>query len=310
MTDEERFSLLVSVMGTNDVVRDRDERIPEGVPMSAGYVPGVERLGVPPLLMSDASLGVTNPGYRPGDTATALPAGLALGASFNPALARVLGRDGRPRGAQPRPQRDARGRRQPRARPAQRAQLRVPVRGPAAQRRARRRGDRRDPGRGRDLDHQAPLAELQRDQPPLARRAHRSRRAPRVRPARVRDRHRARAARLGHDGLQQGQRRLRRRQSGPARGDPQGRVGLPGLGHVRLGRDAHLGLRAGGARPGVGRADRRADVGRRVLHRAAAQGVRRGRAAAGAPVGDGAAHPALDVRDRHRCVGARRPEVD
>ena len=102
MTDEERFSLLVSVMGTNDVVRDRDERIPEGVPMSAGYVPGVERLGVPPLLMSDASLGVTNPGYRPGDTATALPAGLALGASFNPALARssgaMVGREARARG--------------------------------------------------------------------------------------------------------------------------------------------------------------------------------------------------------------------
>ena len=36
--------------------------------MSAGYVPGVPRLGVPALLMSDASLGVTNPGYRPGDT--------------------------------------------------------------------------------------------------------------------------------------------------------------------------------------------------------------------------------------------------
>jgi beta-glucosidase len=102
MTDEERFSLLVSVMGTNDVVVDRDERIPEGVPMSAGYVPGVERLGVPPLLMSDASLGVTNPGYRPGDTATALPASLALGASFNPALARssgaMVGREARARG--------------------------------------------------------------------------------------------------------------------------------------------------------------------------------------------------------------------
>ena len=102
MTDEERFSLLVSVMGTNDVVVDRDERIPEGVPMSAGYVPGVERLGVPPLLMSDASLGVTNPGYRPGDTATALPAGIALGASFNPALARssgaMVGREARSRG--------------------------------------------------------------------------------------------------------------------------------------------------------------------------------------------------------------------
>jgi beta-glucosidase len=102
MTDEERFSLLVSMMGTNDVVRERDARIPEGVPMSAGYVPGVERLGVPALLMSDASLGVTNPGYRPGDTATALPAGIALGASFNPALARssgaMVGREARARG--------------------------------------------------------------------------------------------------------------------------------------------------------------------------------------------------------------------
>jgi beta-glucosidase len=102
MTDEERFSLLVSVMGTNDVVTVRNERIPEGTPMSAGYVPGVERLGVPAQLMSDASLGVTNPGYREGDRATALPAGIALGASFNPALARaaggMLGREARSRG--------------------------------------------------------------------------------------------------------------------------------------------------------------------------------------------------------------------
>jgi beta-glucosidase len=66
MTDEERFSLPVSVMGTNPMMPVRDERIPEGVPMSAGYVPGVPRLGVPALLMSDASLGVTNPGRRRG----------------------------------------------------------------------------------------------------------------------------------------------------------------------------------------------------------------------------------------------------
>jgi beta-glucosidase len=102
MTDDERFSLLVSVMGVNDVVTERDERIPEGTPMSAGYVPGVERLGVPAQLMSDASLGVTNPGYREGDSATALPAGIALGASFNPKLARasggMLGREARSRG--------------------------------------------------------------------------------------------------------------------------------------------------------------------------------------------------------------------
>jgi beta-glucosidase len=102
MTDDERFSLLVSVMGTNEVVAERDARIPEDVAMSAGYVPGVERLGVPALLMSDASLGVTNQGYREGDTATALPAGIALGASVNPALARasgaMVGREARSRG--------------------------------------------------------------------------------------------------------------------------------------------------------------------------------------------------------------------
>ncbi len=102
MTDDERFSLLVSVMGVSDLIAERDERIPEGTPMSAGYTPGVPRLSVPALLMSDASLGVTNPGYRAGDTATALPAGLALGASFNPALAResggMVGREARSRG--------------------------------------------------------------------------------------------------------------------------------------------------------------------------------------------------------------------
>ncbi len=102
MTDDERFSLLASVMGANPAIPERDPRIPPDVPMSAGYVPGVPRLGVPALLMSDASLGVTNQGYREGDTATALPAGLALGASFNPALARaagtLLGREARSRG--------------------------------------------------------------------------------------------------------------------------------------------------------------------------------------------------------------------
>jgi beta-glucosidase len=102
MTDDERFSLLVSVMGANTVNPVRDERIPEDVQMSAGYVPGVPRLGIPALLMTDASLGITNPGYRDGDTATALPAGLALGATFNPALAReagaLLGREARVRG--------------------------------------------------------------------------------------------------------------------------------------------------------------------------------------------------------------------
>jgi len=60
---------------------------PEAIP-AAGYVPGIPRLGIPALYESDASLGVTNPFQaRPGDGATALPSGLALAATFNPAVA-------------------------------------------------------------------------------------------------------------------------------------------------------------------------------------------------------------------------------
>jgi beta-glucosidase len=103
MTDDERFSLIVSIFGSMPPYVPRDPRIPEGVAMSAGYTPGVPRLGVPALRMSDASLGITNPGFRPDDKgATALPASLAAGASFNPALVReagrMLGREARIRG--------------------------------------------------------------------------------------------------------------------------------------------------------------------------------------------------------------------
>ncbi|MDB5396755.1 MAG: glycosyl hydrolase [Rhodospirillales bacterium] len=51
---------------------------------SAGFVPGVARLGIPPLQESDASLGVANPfNVRPGQGATPLPSGLALAASWD-----------------------------------------------------------------------------------------------------------------------------------------------------------------------------------------------------------------------------------
>ena len=102
LTDAERFSLIISVIGATRLTA-RDRRIPEGVAMSAGYTPGVPRLGVPALQSSDASMGITNPGYRPDDPgATALPASIVAGASFNPRLARqggeVLGREARIRG--------------------------------------------------------------------------------------------------------------------------------------------------------------------------------------------------------------------
>jgi beta-glucosidase len=61
---------------------------------SAGYVPGVPRLGIPPLRLSDGPAGV-----RVNHPATALPAPVALASSWDAALARDYGkamaRDGR-----------------------------------------------------------------------------------------------------------------------------------------------------------------------------------------------------------------------
>lgn len=84
MTLDERIGLLhVPMAFTYDA-----EGIDACAIGAAGCVPAIERLGVPPLHMSDASLGVTNPlGVRPGDGGTALPSGLALAATFNAALA-------------------------------------------------------------------------------------------------------------------------------------------------------------------------------------------------------------------------------
>lgn len=103
MTDDERFGMLYSLMPITFPDRKPDPRVPPDAPRGAGYVRGVPRLGVPALNMTDASLGVTSPPhYRPDDRPTAFPAGVALGATFNPAHARrmgeVIGREARVRG--------------------------------------------------------------------------------------------------------------------------------------------------------------------------------------------------------------------
>jgi beta-glucosidase len=105
MTDDERFSIIVSLIGAVPSIGvPRDSRIPASVKnMSAGYTPAIRRLGIPALQSSDASMGVTNPGYRPDDKgATAFPASLAVASSFNPQLAReggaAIGREARSRG--------------------------------------------------------------------------------------------------------------------------------------------------------------------------------------------------------------------
>jgi beta-glucosidase len=67
---------------------------------SAGYVPGIDRLGIPPQWQTDAGLGVASQGgAKQKRAATALPSGPATAATFDPALAyqggRMIGREAR-----------------------------------------------------------------------------------------------------------------------------------------------------------------------------------------------------------------------
>lgn len=81
---DERIALLHGPMALPFKI----DKLPDGAVGGAGFIPGNARLGIPALKETDASLGITNPmGIRPGDTATALPSGLALAAGFNAKLA-------------------------------------------------------------------------------------------------------------------------------------------------------------------------------------------------------------------------------
>ena len=67
-------------------------RPPEGRPDSAGFVPGIARLGLPPQWQTDAGIGVaTQAGARRPYARTALPSGLATAATWNPQLAYAAG---------------------------------------------------------------------------------------------------------------------------------------------------------------------------------------------------------------------------
>lgn len=90
MTADEKLSLVRGWFGASI----KGAPPPLGAPapaaalQSAGYVPGVPRLGIPALQETDASLGVANSAWlRPGDQATPLPSALAVAASWNPTVA-------------------------------------------------------------------------------------------------------------------------------------------------------------------------------------------------------------------------------
>ena len=93
MTLEEKLGLLHGPMALPHFAPDgtADPVPPAAIP-AAGYIAGVARLGIPALYETDASLGIANPsGIRPGDVATALPAGLVLASTFDPTLAHRAG---------------------------------------------------------------------------------------------------------------------------------------------------------------------------------------------------------------------------
>ncbi len=86
MTRAEKLSLVFGYFGAD--ISDKYTRPAESRWSSAGYVPGVARLGIPPQWQTDAGIGVaTQHDADHWRERTALPSGLATAATWNPDLA-------------------------------------------------------------------------------------------------------------------------------------------------------------------------------------------------------------------------------
>jgi beta-glucosidase len=87
LTQAEKLSLVLGYFGES-IPASRYVRPAAARYGSAGYVPGIERLGVPPQWQTDAGLGVATQSHSAlMRERTALPSGLATAATWNPALA-------------------------------------------------------------------------------------------------------------------------------------------------------------------------------------------------------------------------------
>src|SRR3954470_20939504 len=89
---EDRITALMSKMTLEEKAQELYGVAPPQGYYSAGYVEGNPRLGIPPLVLSDGPAGLKDPKtaavHRP---ATALPAPIALAATWSPSLAREYG---------------------------------------------------------------------------------------------------------------------------------------------------------------------------------------------------------------------------
>ena len=87
MTADEELVLVMGYVGIytkQSWMRPPPDSLRVLLPGTAGYVPGIPRLGIPALKESDAGVGIANNYWlRPGDTATAYPSGLSNAATWN-----------------------------------------------------------------------------------------------------------------------------------------------------------------------------------------------------------------------------------
>jgi len=91
MTREEKQTLVFGYFGT-DAPWKKFTTPPEALAGSAGYVPGIARLGIPPQWIADAGIGVaTQGGAKEKRERTALPSNLATAASWDPEAAKRAG---------------------------------------------------------------------------------------------------------------------------------------------------------------------------------------------------------------------------
>ena len=88
MTRQEKQGLVFAFFAT-DAPWKKFTAAPEARAGSAGYVPGIPRLGIPPQWETDAGIGVaTQGGAREKRERTALPSGLGIAASWDLDVAR------------------------------------------------------------------------------------------------------------------------------------------------------------------------------------------------------------------------------
>ena len=90
MTEDEKLTVVTGLFGAN--TGQPAYRRAEARPQSAGYVPGIPRLGFTPQWQSDAGSGVATQGAAPPALErTALPSGILSAASWDPAAAMAAG---------------------------------------------------------------------------------------------------------------------------------------------------------------------------------------------------------------------------